>query len=37
MSRWKPTTTAVKQYSNDAAVDIRVAHIFFALTYDLDF
>jgi len=40
-SRWKPTTTAVTQYSYDATVDTHVAHAFLhsplTLTYDIDF
>jgi len=40
---WRPTTTAVNQYSYDAAVDTRkpIAHVFLhrplTLPYDLDF
>jgi len=34
-SQWKPTTTTINQYSQDAALDTRVAHIS-ALTFDLD-
>jgi len=40
-SQWKPTTTVINQYSQDAAVDTCVAHTFLhyslTLTCNLDF